>query len=147
MLYVRRGAVAALIGVAVAFGGFSAAVSANATGGRPVSAAVRARLRSIILNAARRNGDSHPRNLRMVETTSTAVGAGGLGQAPFPVYDLAASGHFVANDASPPPGARAPTGIGLWMVVERNGSLLGPVGWGVDRFYVNLRKFGKVQSL
>jgi hypothetical protein len=84
----------------------------------------------------------------MVETTSTAVGAGDVeGQGPFPVYDVAASGHFVANDASPPsPYSPTPTGIGLWMVLERNNSF-SVVGWGVDRFAVNLRKFGKVQNL
>ena len=71
----RRCALAAVIGASVAFGGFSTVVSANMSGGRPVSAAVQARLRSIIVNFARQNGDSHPTRLRMVETTSTAVGA------------------------------------------------------------------------
>jgi hypothetical protein len=135
-----------VIGVAVSFGGFAGAVSATTTGGWPVSAAVRARLRSIIVNLARQNGDSHPTHLRVVETTSTAVCAGCDYQRPFPVYDVAATGHFVANDASPPPGAPAPTGIGLWMVLERNSSFT-IVGWGVDRFDVNLRRLGKVQNL
>jgi len=146
MLSARRCALAALIGAAVAFGGLSTVVSATTTGGRPVSAAVRARLRSIIVNFARENGDSHPTRLRMVETTSTAVCAGCDYQHPFPVYDVAASGHFVANDASPPFGAPTPTGIGLWMVLERNSSFA-VVGWGVDRFDVNLRRLGKITNL
>jgi hypothetical protein len=132
----------------VSFGGLSAVVSADPTDGRPVSAAVRARLRSIIVNFARQNGDSHPTRLRMVEATSTAVGAGNDVHGSFPVYDVAASGHFVANAASAPPGAKTPTGIGLWMVLrlDRNNSFT-VVGWGVDRFDVNLRGLGKVQSL
>jgi hypothetical protein len=145
MLNARRCALAAVIGAAVSFGGLSTAVSANTTGGRPVSAAVRAHLRSIIVSFARQNGDSHPTHLRMVETTSTAVCAGCDYQRPFPVYDVAASGRFVAN-ATGAPGAPAPTGIGLWMVLERNSSFT-VVGWGVDRFDVNLRRLGKVQSL
>jgi hypothetical protein len=58
---------------------------------------------------------------------------------------VAASGRFVAN-ATGAPGAPAPTGIGLWMVLKRNSSFT-VVGWGVDRFDVNLRRLGKVQSL
>jgi len=142
----RRCALAAVIGASVAFGGFSTVVSANTSGGRPVSAAVQARLRSIVVNFARQNGDSHPTRLRMVETTSTAVGAAHDGGGSFPVYDVAAGGHFVASDASPPPGAEEPTGVGLWMVLERNSSFT-VVGWGVDRFDVNLRRLGRVQSL
>lgn len=146
MFSVRRYGLAVVIGAAVSFGGPSTTVSADTTGGRPVSAAVRARLRSIIVNFARQNGDSHPTRLRMVETTSTAVGAGNIGWGSFPVYDVAASGHFVANDASRPPGAKAPTGMGLWMVLQRN-STFNVVGWGVDRFDVKLRTLGRVQSL
>jgi hypothetical protein len=146
MLSARRCALAAVVGASVSFGGLSAVVSAATTDGRPVSAAVRARLRSIIVNFARQNGDSHPTRLRMVQTTSTAVGAGNDGQGSFPVYDVAASGHFAANDASRPPGAKSPTGVGLWMVLERNNSFT-VVAWGVDRFDVNLRRLGKVQSL
>jgi hypothetical protein len=82
----------------------------------------------------------------MVETTSTAVCPGCNYQQPFPVYDVAASGHFVAYAASPPPGAKAPAGVGLWMVLQRN-SKLTVAGWGVDRSPVNLRRLGKVQNL
>lgn len=132
MLSARRYALVAAIAAVVACGRFSSAVNARATSGRPASAAVRARLRSIIVTFARQNGDAHPTDLRMVETTST--------------YEVAATGHFVANDASPPAGAKAPTGIGLWMVLQRN-STFAVTGWGVDRFDVDLRKLGKVQNL
>jgi hypothetical protein len=142
----RRQANKRAIPEAVALGGFSTALSANTTGGGPAGNAVRARLRSIIVQFARQNGDSYPTDLRMVETTSTAIGAGKDGQGPFPVYDVAANGHFVANGASHPPGAKAPTGIGLWIVLKRNSSF-SVVGWGIDRFAVNLRKLGKVQNL
>jgi len=68
----------------------------------------------------------------MVETTST--------------YHVAATGHFVGYAASRPPGAPAPTGVGLWMVFERNNSFA-VIAWGISRTEVNLRKFGKVQNL
>jgi hypothetical protein len=126
--------------------GSSGVVSANTTGDLPASNAVRARLRSIIVSFARQNGDSHPRDLRVVETTSTTVESGSVGQPSVPVYDVAASGHFVAYDASIPPGAKAPTGVGLWIVVQRNASF-SRLGWGVDKFDVNLRRFGKVKKL
>ena len=128
-----RGAVAAaVISAAVAFGGFARAVSATTTDSRLASAAVRAHLRSIIVDFARQNGDPHPTHLRMVATTST--------------YHVAATGHFVGYAASGAPGAPAPTGIGLWMVFERNSSFA-ILAWGISRTDVNLRKFGKVQNL
>jgi hypothetical protein len=122
-----------VIGVVVAVGGLSTAVSAHTTTSTSVSAAVGAHLRSIIVAFARENGDRHATHLRMVETAST--------------YRLAASGHFIGYAASIPPGAAPPTGIGLWTTLERNSGFTRLVAWGISRTDVNLRRYGKVLNL
>jgi hypothetical protein len=129
---VRRAVAATVISAVVAFDGLSSAVSAATTHSRLASAPVRAHLRRIIVNFARQNGDPHPTHLRMVAVAST--------------YRVAATGHFVGYAASGPPGAPAPTGIGLWIVVERNSSFR-VLAWGISHTDVNLRKYGQVQSL
>ena len=97
-----------------------------------MSAALRAHLRTIIVALARENGDPYPTHLRMVETTTT--------------YRLAATGHFIGYAASIPPGSPPPTGIGLWIVLERNSSFA-VLAWGIGQTDANLRKYGKVQNL
>jgi hypothetical protein len=104
-------------------------------------------LREMIVAFARRNGESHPTDLRIVETTSTAARAlrGSTSNEPsFPIYVLIASGHFVSS-GSRPPGARPPVGATLHVLVAREG--LGTVGWGLSPGQPDFETLGTVRSL
>jgi hypothetical protein len=116
-----------------------------------VTAAVRARLRSIIMSFAEANAESHPTNLRVVETDSTsAVSALSPGvivnQAPMPVYVVVANGDFVGYMTKRPLGAPPPKGTTLWVLLNSNGSF-SAIGWGLGHSNPNLRKLGAVSEL
>lgn len=111
--------------------------------------AVWARLRGIIVSFAAANGDPRPTRLRMVETSSTAawkVLSGSTdSHAAIPVYLVVANGHFVSSGPHPP-GAQAPRGTTLFMLLDRRGGY-GTVGWGLNRLSPDLHKLGTLTTL
>jgi len=104
-------------------------------------------LREMIVAFARRNGEPHPTDLRIVETTSTAartLRGSTSNEPPFAIYALIASGHFVSS-GSRPRGAQPPVGTTLYMLVAREG--LGTVGWGLSPGQPDFETLGTVRSL
>ena len=104
-------------------------------------------LREMIVGFARRNGEPHPTDLRIVETTSTAARAlrgSATNEPPFPIYVLIASGQFVSS-GSRPHGARPPVGTTLHMLVAREG--LRTVGWSLSPGQPDFETLGTLRSL
>jgi hypothetical protein len=92
--------------------------------GPAVSASMIPRLTAMAERAAKINGDTTPVQVSVVLTTRqkalTSATPGDLvpGSAHARVYLITMSGHFIAREASVPPGAAAPTGRYLSMVVD-----------------------------
>jgi hypothetical protein len=92
--------------------------------GQPVPPAAIHRLLAIARRAARANGDLVPAWATVVVTTrakaltSATPGDTVTGGEHTIVYLVTLKGHFVANLASRPPGAKAPTGKYLSIVVD-----------------------------
>jgi hypothetical protein len=102
----------------------ASAVQASAVPASAVPASAVARLTAIASRAAKANGDPHPSWATAVLTTHAKAltsatpgdfvpGSGGV-----PVFLVTMRGRFVAYDASVPPGAAAPTGTYLSLVVD-----------------------------
>jgi hypothetical protein len=140
---------AVVVPTAVVLASFSSGALGAMAADRPASPAVLTKLRTIMESFARQNGEPHPTNLRMVETTSTIAWSvlspdTSDNQGPIAVYVVVANGHFIGMRA--PPGHPAPRGTTLYVLLERNGSYFN-VGWGLSRLNPDLRKLGAVQKL
>jgi hypothetical protein len=111
------GAVVFMLAVA-GCGGQSAA-----SGARVPDSAI-ARLTAIARRAATVNGDSHPEWITAVATTgakaltSATPGDYVPGSARVKVFLITMRGHFTATGASGPPGAKAPTGRYVSLVIN-----------------------------
>jgi hypothetical protein len=97
--------------------------SAAATGA-PVPASAIPRLTAIAHRAATINGDPSPPWIAAVLTThakaltSATPGDYVPGSAHVKVFLITMRGHFIARDATGPPGAKAPTGRYLSLVID-----------------------------
>lgn len=118
-------AAALLAGLALTGCGSSRATEpSRPTPGRPVPPAAIHRLTAIARRAAKQNGDLVPVWVTVVVTTHakalTSATPGDIvaGQQHTIVYLLTMKGHFVAFLASPPAGAKLPTGNYLSIVVD-----------------------------
>jgi len=133
----RRGVAGMLVGVAAVglgisagFGGSPARAGSAPGAGAAVSAAgavsvaAAARLDRIALRVARENGDASPAWITAVRTThgraltSATPGDTEPAGTDAVVYLVTMQGHFVARLASVPPGAKAPTGSYLSIVIN-----------------------------
>jgi hypothetical protein len=112
---------AALVAIALIAGGCGRS-TLNGTG-RPVPASAVPRLMAIADRTARINGDPHPVWVTVVLTTHakalTSATPGDIvpGADGVPVYLVTMRGHFVCNACSHPPGAKAPRGTYLSLVL------------------------------
>jgi hypothetical protein len=92
--------------------------------GPPVPAAAIPRLTAMAERIAKGNGDATPTQVTVVLTThakaltSATPGDTVPGTGKIRVYLISMRGHFVANDVSVPPGAAAPKGRYLSVVVD-----------------------------
>jgi hypothetical protein len=97
---------------------------ALAAGGAPVPTSAIGRLTAIAHRAATINGDPAPAWITAVMTTrakaltSATPGDYVPGSAHVKVFLITMRGHFTAREASGPPGARAPAGRYLSLVVD-----------------------------
>ena len=97
---------------------------ALAAGGAPVPASAIGRLAAIAHRAATINGDPAPAWITAVVTTrakaltSATPGDYVPGSGHVKVFLITMRGHFTAGEASGPPGARAPTGRYLSLVID-----------------------------
>ncbi len=97
---------------------------ATAATGRPVPSSAVPRLTAIAEPAARLNGDRHPVWVTAVLTTHaqalTSATPGDLipGADGVPVYLVTIRGQFVCNSCTGPPGAKAPLGTYISLVVD-----------------------------
>jgi hypothetical protein len=93
-------------------------------GGPPVPASAIPRLTAIARHVAKANGDAEPAWVTAVLTThakaltSATPGDFVPGTEKAKVYLITMQGHFVANDVPGPPGAAAPTGRYISVVVN-----------------------------
>jgi hypothetical protein len=119
MLGVLAGTAALAAVLAAAGCGRSAAAS-----GAPVPASAIPRLTAIAHRAATINGDPGPAWITAVLTTrakaltSAAPGDYVPGSARVKVFLITMRGHFIARDATGPPGAKAPAGRYLSLVID-----------------------------
>lgn len=121
----RAMAAAAVVaaGLAVALG-LTLSGSAAQAGGTPVPASAIARLTKIARTAAVANGDARPTQVTAVMTTHAAALTSATPGDFVPsgqrdrVYLLTLQGHFTAYLASGPPGAPAPKGTYLSVVID-----------------------------
>ncbi len=92
--------------------------------GAPVPASAIPRLAAIAYRAATINGDPSPAWIAAVLTTrakaltSATPGDYVPGSAHVKVFLITMRGHFIARDATGPPGAKAPTGRYLSLVID-----------------------------
>jgi hypothetical protein len=119
-------ALAALAGAAT-LASMLAAVGCGRTpaaAGAPVPASAIPRLTAMAYRAATINGDPNPAWITAVVTTrakaltSATPGDSVPGSARVRVFLITMRGHFTARDASRPPGAQAPTGRYLSLVID-----------------------------
>jgi hypothetical protein len=95
----------------------------HAAGGTPVPESAVARLTAIAHRAATISGDPRPVWITAVETThakaltSATPGDYDQGSGRITVFLITMRGHFTAREASMPPGAKAPTGQYLSLVI------------------------------
>ncbi|MGN6172777.1 MAG: hypothetical protein ACTHPS_07470 [Streptosporangiaceae bacterium] len=119
-------ALAALAGAATLASMLAAAGCGQtpAAAGAPVPAAAIWRLTAMAHRAATINGDPSPAWITAVVTTrakaltSATPGDHVPGSARVRVFLITMRGHFTAKDASQPPGAKAPTGRYLSLVID-----------------------------
>lgn len=121
----RRQVLAALTGAAMVTAALAAGCGrAPAAVGTSVPASAIGRLTAIAHRAAARNGDPKPTWITAVATTrakaltSATPGDYVPGSARVKVYLITMCGHFTAGDASIPPGAKAPSGRYLSLVID-----------------------------
>jgi hypothetical protein len=120
------GALAALAGAGALVSVLAAADSAGsaAAPGAPVPAAAIRRLTAIAHRAAAINGDPHPEWITAVLTTrakaltSAAAGDYVPGSADVTAFLITMHGRFTATAVSVPPGAKAPAGRFLSLVID-----------------------------
>jgi hypothetical protein len=97
---------------------------ALAAGGAPVPASAIGRLTAIAHRAAAINGDPSPAWITAVMITrakalsSATPGDYVPGSAHVKVFLITMRGRFTATEATGPPGAKAPTGRYLWLVMD-----------------------------
>ena len=137
-----RGAIAAVAGLGMWAPGSATAIQSQ------IPASVRASLRAVAQRAARENGDSHPRDIQVVETTAneaaridreppySSSGPGAL------VYLVALRGHFVCESCSPPKGIRLPHGSVITLTLAVNNTEGFGTAFGIKTRYPNLRAAG-----
>ena len=102
-------------------------------------------LLEIALRVARRAGDPRPTLVQYTKGTraqDNLVASGDIIPGDQACYLIAVRGHFVANDAETPPGARAPTGSVLTLVVNATTGRL--LDFGIGNRYPRLAKLGPV---
>jgi hypothetical protein len=110
-------------GIATALVATGCGTAAHAAGSAIPTSAI-GRLTTIASGAARVNGDTTPAWVTVVVTTrakaltSATPGDHVPGSAHVKVYLITMHGKFVANGASRPPGAKAPTGRYLSLVID-----------------------------
>ena len=113
--------VTALIAAALTVAGCGGATAAT---GRPVPRPVVPRLTAITERAARLNGDRHPTWATAVLTThAQALRSATPGDfvpdwRGVPVYLVTIRGQFVCNTCTGPPGAKAPNGTYISLVID-----------------------------
>jgi hypothetical protein len=96
----------------------------SGTAGASIPASVIGRLTAIAHNAAIANSDPAPEWITVIKTTHAKAltvatpGDSVPGSGHAAVFLITMRGHFVANDVSRPPGAKAPTGRYLSLVLD-----------------------------
>ena len=106
------------------------------------------RLVSVASQAAARDGDSSPSLIQYVETTrfdAVRVSSGDLVFAWNWSYLIAERGNFTANGASGPPGAPAPTGSVITLVVDATTGQV--TDGGIGNRYPPLATLGRVTTV
>ena len=116
-------AAAAVICLVAMVAGLAAGGTARAAGGPRVPASAVARLTELARRAAKVNGDPTPAWATAVLTThakalTSATPGDFTPGAHIPVYLVTVRGHFVAYQASIPPGGKAPSGRYLSLVIN-----------------------------
>lgn len=115
---------ATLAGLAALCVGLALVGPGTSPGGPPVPASAIPRLTAIAKHVAKGNGDATPAWATAVLTThakaltSATPGDFVPGTGKVRVYLITMQGHFVANDVSVPPGAAAPRGRYISVVVD-----------------------------
>ena len=115
---------ATLAGLAALCVGLALVGPGTSPGGPPVPASAIPRLTTIAKHVAKGNGDAKPAWVTVVLTThakaltSATPGDFVPGTGKVRVYLITMQGHFVANGVSVPPGAAAPRGSYISVVVD-----------------------------
>ena len=126
----------ALVSTALLAGGCG--TSRHATSLPGLTATKLVRLRAIVREAAKADGDAHPSSVMVYATrrheANVAGGAGTGVPGSQPVYLVIARGHFVCSGCRGPAGAAAPRGNVIMMVLDRRTlrGLDGGIGGNVD---------------
>jgi hypothetical protein len=111
----------ALVSTALLAGGCGS--SRHATSLPGLTATKLARLKAIVREAAKADGDARPSSVMVYATrrheANVAGGAGTGVPGSQPVYLVIARGHFICSDCSRPAGAAAPSGNVIMMVLDR----------------------------
>ncbi len=130
------GAAAVGLGIYAAFAGQPARAGDGSAPGLAVTAAAAARLSLIASSFARENGDARPAWIDVVTTTrgkaleSATPGDTEPSGNGTTVYLITMKGRFTGYDASPPAGARLPTGTYLSLVVNARTFMI--TDWGLS---------------
>jgi hypothetical protein len=117
-------ALAGAAALAAALAGAGCGRAAASAGAAPVPAAAIGRLTAVAYRAATVNGDPHPAWITVVLTTqaraltSATPGDYVPGSAHVRAYLITMRGHFTAAEASRPPGAKAPSGRYVSLVID-----------------------------
>ena len=132
--FVAVGAV--LVSVAVLGAGCGSSQHATTLPG--LTATKLARLKTIVKDAAKADGDAHPSGVMVFASrrheANIAAGAGSGVPGSQPVYLVVARGHFICTGCTGPLGAAPPRGNVITMVLERKTlrGLDGGIGGQVD---------------
>jgi|SRR5579884_48395 len=105
------------------------------------------RILSLAEAAARSNGDPHPTLIQHAEGTRFDANRLGGGDLVFEwnwSYLIAVRGHFAARDFTGPPGARAPRGSVITLVVDAASGRV--TDFGLSSRYPDLAKLGPVST-
>jgi hypothetical protein len=124
---IRRGRVLAVLAIAAAMAFVLSAAGCTRTSGAAgasIPASVIGRLTAIARSAATANSDPAPEWITAVRTTHAQAltvatpGDSVPGSGRAAVFLITMRGHFTANDVSRPPGAKAPVGQYLSLVLD-----------------------------